>query len=96
LGVESLETLKLWNRNGTAVTLRFEATEKCTFLRDEERKEDSSVNSVSTSGIFGSWSISSKEQRKVKYYYWKFELEYELFFYPGNNPKEKVCFLALH
>jgi hypothetical protein len=70
--------------------LRFQSTEKCTFIREEERKEDLATSSVSTSGIFGSWSVSAKEQRKVKYYYWKFELEYEVFFFPGNNPNEKV------
>jgi hypothetical protein len=94
LGLENLDTVKSWNRNGSSCTLRFEATEKCTFLREEERKEDTSASSVSTSGIFGNWSLTSKEQRKVKYYYWKFELEYELFLFPGNNPKEKVCLLA--
>lgn len=96
LGIENIDTLKKWNQAGSSCTLRFQATEKCTFVRVEERKEDTSSSSVSTSGIFGSWSITAKETKKVKYYYWKYEIEYDLYIYPGNRPEEKVCFSFLN
>mmetsp|Transcript_23904 Transcript_23904/g.28096 ORF Transcript_23904/g.28096 Transcript_23904/m.28096 type:complete len:208 (-) Transcript_23904:1339-1962(-) len=81
LTANSLNELKGWAAAGDAVTLRFRSEEKCTFLRTETREEDSGVEQVTEGSLFG--TISSKVITKIKEYFWKVEVSWEVVAFRG-------------
>jgi hypothetical protein len=82
-----LQTLKSWAQT-RSVQLRFKSEEKCTFVREATRKVESSTQLV-TEYKSSSGSSSSKTHKVVTTiteYFWKFEVEYEIFAYKGTFP----------
>uniref|UniRef100_A0A0G4FDD4 Uncharacterized protein n=1 Tax=Chromera velia CCMP2878 TaxID=1169474 RepID=A0A0G4FDD4_9ALVE len=73
------------------VTLRFESTRACTFLRPETRKEDSRTQHVTEiSSPFGETAIKSKTVTTITEYFWKFTSTQRLFLFEGNDPNRTV------
>eukprot|EP00475_Leptophrys_vorax_P043016 TRINITY_DN8150_c0_g1_i1.p1 TRINITY_DN8150_c0_g1~~TRINITY_DN8150_c0_g1_i1.p1 ORF type:complete len:920 (-),score=216.91 TRINITY_DN8150_c0_g1_i1:129-2636(-) len=70
------------------VTLRLKAKETCAFDREEVKYVDSATQHVVESSLFG--SITSKTVTKVTEYFWKFQIDYEFFFFQGADPVEKI------
>ena len=83
LGVnaKSLRELKEWASDQN-VTLRFKATESCTF--DRETKRDVEADTKYVREGFGA-KITDKVVTTVTEYFWKFECEYELFAFAGSD-----------
>lgn len=94
IGVDSkaLQTLRGWSKE-RSVTLRMKGEEHCVFDREKERKIESPELVVETKGVFGKGSVSEKVVTTVTDYFWKFDSQFELSAYKGNNPEEKVCHL---
>lgn len=83
---DTLNKLKEWSRT-RAVTLRLHSREKCVFDRKETRKVESDTKHVTnylTNAFKG--TISSKVVHKITEWFWKFDVDYTLFAYRGNEP----------
>uniref|UniRef100_A0A7S4HH76 Uncharacterized protein n=1 Tax=Vannella robusta TaxID=1487602 RepID=A0A7S4HH76_9EUKA len=92
LGVtpEILKKLKEWS-TPRSVSLRFTATEKCDFVRTEERKVESDKEYVTeVKGVFGTAKRSDKTVTTVIEHFWNFQVSYELVAFQGNNPKDSI------
>eukprot|EP01041_Mallomonas_annulata_P014236 gene14236-30290_t len=89
LSEEGLRKTVEWRSQNRSVSLRFNAEEKCTFVRMEEREVDS--NSKLVTEKVGAMSLpgftTTKVVTKVKEYYWKFEVMYELLVFYGTEEK---------
>ena len=93
---ENFIDLRKWAKNRT-VTLRFSSEEKCTFDRKKERKVESKSEFVTeVERASGTTKISTKSVTTVIDYFWKFEVDYELFAYQGNNMKKKTVLQTRH
>lgn len=96
LDKEGLDDLRHWARKRT-VTLRFQAEERCAFERKEERKEEDPTKYVTEIERGSrSASITSKTVRTIVEYFWKYEVDYEIFAYQGNNLKKKLMLRSRH
>lgn len=73
-----------------SVSLRFSSSERCWLDRKEEREVESpkTVTTVKVMGI--GTSVSDVTKRIVDDYYFRFEMNYELFAYYRNEPEKKV------
>ncbi|KAI8908096.1 hypothetical protein DFJ77DRAFT_473676 [Powellomyces hirtus] len=70
------------------VTLRFEAEERCDFLREEERREEAPVSvetSVESSRLNNHSAIKSKFVTTVKEYVYQFIVHYKLSIFFGTD-----------
>mmetsp|Transcript_7931 Transcript_7931/g.11977 ORF Transcript_7931/g.11977 Transcript_7931/m.11977 type:complete len:945 (-) Transcript_7931:62-2896(-) len=73
------------------VSLRFSAEERCVADGTQTREvESSSYVTEKSGGFFGSSTTTDKVITKVTDYFWKFDFEYELYAFEGNDPKSKV------
>lgn len=80
-----LQTMKQWAQN-RSVTLRLKSEERCVFDRETTRKVESSSQYVTEyKGPFGSSSKTEKVVTTVTEYFWKFDVDYELFAFQGNS-----------
>jgi len=80
LAEEQFRQLCQWAAEGSVVSLRFRAEERCTFNRKVEREEEDStkvVQEVSMAGAVQS-ALTSKVVRTVTEYFWDVEVSYEL------------------
>lgn len=93
LGLQRSGLVKLkdfYDNHNKSVTLRFALKETCSFIKQKEIKSDNPVVEMKSSSI----SILNKkvtESRakvisKIKQYYWKYNFQYVLFAYAGNDP----------
>ncbi|MCS6901257.1 MAG: hypothetical protein RMJ98_16530, partial [Myxococcales bacterium] len=91
LSSEGLAKLLAWSRIHP-VTLRFTAEERCKFLREETRQEESTqqhtIEKRSLQG--GNTTTTAKIITTVKEYFWSFEFSYELVAYQGNHLETQV------
>jgi len=79
LTAEHLATLRQWASHNS-VSLQFRAEERCTFLRETTRKEDSPTHhevEFSMPRVIRA-AVSSKIVTKITEYCWKLEVQYEL------------------
>merc|ERR1712137_571668 len=99
LGIDrdSLDDLRNWAKKRT-VTLRLHAEERCTFDRKVEREEESKTQHVTEvkRAIGPSTKVTHKTVTKITEYFWKFEVDYELFAFQGNNMKKKLVLQNRH
>ena len=82
--------------DGQEVSLQFKTKENRTFLREEEVEEDSKTSSITTitKEGEGATKFESKIIRRRKEYFWKVEVEYELFVVRGTGgegTETRVC-----
>ena len=90
---EQLATLIEWSKT-QAVTIRFEGTENCTFNKKVKRKIESDTKHVrEVSGFFGKIKRTDKVYTKFTEYHWDYKLNYEIYFYAGNNKDNKLVLL---
>jgi hypothetical protein len=84
-----------------STTLRFQASENCTFLKDQlvevqsEHSHEKVEESQSTSGgssFFGSTKKSTihKYVKKVKEYHWTVDMHWEISIFSGTNVDKKI------
>eukprot|EP01036_Dinobryon_divergens_P035624 gene35624-46204_t len=84
LTTKGLNATLEWQTSNRPIFLRFKAEEQCTFLRIEEREVDSNsklVTKLQTDQGSSMWT--SKVAAKVKEYYWKFDVKYDLIAFYG-------------
>eukprot|EP01122_Echinamoeba_exundans_P012393 TRINITY_DN5163_c0_g1_i1.p1 TRINITY_DN5163_c0_g1~~TRINITY_DN5163_c0_g1_i1.p1 ORF type:complete len:964 (-),score=215.79 TRINITY_DN5163_c0_g1_i1:8-2899(-) len=88
---KSLKKLISWAQS-RSVTIRLKAEERCVFDREETRKVESVTEHVTEvkGSIFGNSKRTDKVITKITEYFWKFNVEYELFVFQGNDPSEKI------
>lgn len=93
LGIDSkkLKTFLSWSKS-RSVTLRLKAEQRCEFLREIKREENSSFSVVTQ--VVGLVTKTDKVVRTVSEYYWDFSAEYELFAFQGNNPSDKITLIS--
>ena len=73
-------------------TTQIFSEEKCTFDREETRKVTSPTERVTeVSGLSKLLTVTDKVVTTITEYFWKFEVNYQLFAYQGNNPDDKSC-----
>ncbi|RYE89468.1 MAG: hypothetical protein EOO75_11760, partial [Myxococcales bacterium] len=94
LSSEGLGQLVGWARD-RSVTLRFQARESCTFVREETRQVESASQHVTEKRTFfgGTEKTTEKIVTTVKEYLWRFDFAYELVAYRGNETDKA---LSLH
>jgi hypothetical protein len=68
---------------GKQVSIRFIATETCQYLREEVKYVDSNTQHVVETSFIG--KITSKTVTKVIDHFWLFKVNYQIFFFPGND-----------
>lgn len=92
---KSLQQLLKWAQS-RSVTIRLKSEETCTYDREETRKVTSATEHVTeVKGLLSNvLSITDKVVTTITEYFWKFEVQYELFAFQGNNPDEKVLLQA--
>lgn len=80
---KDLGTLVEWNKS-TTVSLRFAAEEKCTFVKETKREQESATR-TETTGHVGSISFgsSSKTVTTITEYEWKYEGNYKIIAFRG-------------
>ncbi len=82
-----------WSKK-RSVTLRLEAHESCTFLREESRKVESASHVIEKKTLFGGVEqITEKIVSTVKEYFWSFDVAWEITAFEGNQP-DKPLLLA--
>eukprot|EP01041_Mallomonas_annulata_P011057 gene11057-23113_t len=84
LTTKGLNATLEWQTSNRPIFLRFKAEEQCTFLRMDEREVDSNsklVTKLQTDQGSSMWT--SKVAAKVKEYYWKFDVKYDLIAFYG-------------
>jgi len=89
--ISVLAKLKEWARTN-AVTFRFRGEEKCDFVREETRKEESKTQHVSEreSSLFGKSTRTDKIITTITEYFWNFTVNYELVAFQGTNVSEAI------
>ena len=93
LNAGSLNKLQSWAQK-RSVTLRFRATEQCSFLREVTREEEDATKHVREySGVFGGGKRTDKIIHKITEWFWKFNVDYELSAYMGNSPDDEKVIL---
>ena len=81
---EHLKTIHYWISMHRSVTMGFRATEKCKFVREEEREVESpSVVTEEKVNNRITKSVTNKVVSKVKEYHWLFDVTYDLVVYWG-------------
>ena len=87
---EGVKTLAEW-ASSRSVSIRLSAEEKCVADGSETREVESAKYVTETKGgFFGNSTTTDKVITKVTDYFWKFDFEYELYAFEGNDPKSKV------
>ena len=87
---ESLATMVEWSKTRT-VTLRFQGSHSCAFLRKAKRVVEDSSETVRKTTFMGiSTSSSTKRSYTVKEWFWNFSNSYELVAYQGNMPERPL------
>ena len=87
---EGVETLTKW-ASSRSVSLRLSAEEKCVADGSKTREvESAKYVTEKTGGLFGNTTTTDKVITKVTDYFWKFDFEYELYAFEGNDHKSKV------
>jgi hypothetical protein len=85
LSADNLPQLIGWAKNRT-VTLRLNATETCTFLREESKKVESAQHVTEKKTRWGGTETTTEKiVTTVKEYFWNFEFRYELVAFVGNE-----------
>ncbi|CAM9417059.1 unnamed protein product [Ectocarpus fasciculatus] len=79
---EQLTTMMEWSKS-RSVSLRFDATERCKFLKKVTRDEDSATKHVTDTSHFG--KFTSKVVTTITEYLWEFQYSYELLAYRGTG-----------
>lgn len=102
----SLKQILVWRASLPSVTVRFAASEATSFIREVTREIEGPQTVVattrSTTPTESAVAASSTSRTvasvvsKIVEYYWSFEVEYELFLFPGNNPAEKLVLQRRH
>lgn len=89
--VSILAKLKEWAQT-RSVTFRFRGEEKCEFLREETRKEESKTQHVTErdSSLFGKSKTTHKVVTTITEYFWKFTVHYELIAFQGTDVKDAI------
>ena len=77
-----------------SVSLALRATERCTFLRETKREEESSTRHERE--YSGGSKIVDKVITTITEWFWNFEADYELVLYCGNDPDDKVVLQNRH
>jgi len=99
LGLNAERVLKLrgW-AEGSAVSLRLRAEERCTFLREETRDVESPTKHVEELKVGGAAvsTLTSKVVTKVTEYFWKLEVSYEFLVVRGvgKDPDDRMQIFA--
>lgn len=89
LTTEGVAQLSDWAKT-RSVTLRLQAHETCTFLREETRTVESAQQHVSEwRGVLGG-TRTDKIVTTVKEYFWSFEFRYDLLAFQGNTAEQGV------
>jgi hypothetical protein len=70
-----------------AVTLRFNASEQCVFLRKEKREVTHDTATTSTKGVF---KVTDKVVTTIKDYYYRFTWKWSLLIVDGADEEEIV------
>jgi hypothetical protein len=93
LGAAAMRQLVGWAASGRHVTLRFQAAEQCSFVRETTRKVESSTHVVESS-LFG--KSTSKVVTNVTEYFWAFSSDWSLlaFVNAGELESERVALLS--
>mmetsp|Transcript_43764 Transcript_43764/g.103411 ORF Transcript_43764/g.103411 Transcript_43764/m.103411 type:complete len:974 (+) Transcript_43764:105-3026(+) len=84
--------MKEWSRTH-AVSLRFRAEERCSFIKEETREVENPtkhVEELSVAGVVKS-TFTSKSVTTVTEYFWKFEVSYVLIACRGTGSSEADC-----
>lgn len=90
LSEKKLLVLVKWAKT-RSVSIRLKAEERCSYDREETKKVTSPVEHVrEVSTVFGKTTITDKVVTNVTEYFWKYQLEYELLAFQGNNIEEKI------
>ena len=85
LSLDQLVTMMAWSKS-RSVSLRFRATERCTFVREVKREVDSNNKVVTETTMLG--KFSTKLVTTITEYIWRFDLEYELQAFRGTGDEE--------
>eukprot|EP01127_Copromyxa_protea_P002107 TRINITY_DN1199_c0_g1_i3.p1 TRINITY_DN1199_c0_g1~~TRINITY_DN1199_c0_g1_i3.p1 ORF type:complete len:1012 (-),score=233.88 TRINITY_DN1199_c0_g1_i3:40-3075(-) len=94
LGLDEAKLKKLKQfAQDRSVTLRLKVEEKCTFVRQTERQKESSAYVTEKKGVAGKSTTTEKVITKFTDYFWKFEVEYELFAFRGNDIDDKILLI---
>ncbi|KAI8911163.1 hypothetical protein EDD86DRAFT_246496 [Gorgonomyces haynaldii] len=74
-----------------SITLRFEATEHCTFVMKQTRKEQSKTANIVDLGVH---KIKNYVETTVEEYIWTKECKWELSCYPGTDLSKKKILIS--
>eukprot|EP00308_Calcidiscus_leptoporus_P011902 CAMPEP_0119367568 /NCGR_PEP_ID=MMETSP1334-20130426/14339_1 /TAXON_ID=127549 /ORGANISM="Calcidiscus leptoporus, Strain RCC1130" /LENGTH=721 /DNA_ID=CAMNT_0007384007 /DNA_START=33 /DNA_END=2195 /DNA_ORIENTATION=+ len=81
---EHMSTCAGWLADGKPITLRLNATQRCTFQREESRDVDGAKTHVLESSLFG--RSESKTVLKVTEFFWTYQFDFELLVFCGGAP----------
>ena len=103
LGLQRASLVKLkdlYDNHKKSVTLRFAVKETCSFIKEKEVKMDNPEVEIESSSK-NTWNKQMTKSRAkviltVKKYYWKYDLQYILFAYAGNDPDAAESSIKLH
>ncbi len=93
----SLRRLQGWTGEGRSSTLRLKAEERCAFVREEKREEDSKTKHVTSwtgPGVAGgALTRTDKTVTTIVDYFWTFSVDWTLSVFPGNSSGEESIVL---
>lgn len=82
LSEAQVRQLVAWSRQ-RSVSLRLSSTEKCTYVKEVTRKEDSKQQHVVESSLLG--TFTSKVVTTIVEHYWQFDVDWQLSAYVGTG-----------
>jgi hypothetical protein len=82
VSLDQLTAMMDWAKS-RSVSLRFRATERCSFVREVKREVDSDRKVVTETTVLG--KFSTKVVTTITEYIWRFDLEYELQAFRGTG-----------
>mmetsp|Transcript_8391 Transcript_8391/g.8561 ORF Transcript_8391/g.8561 Transcript_8391/m.8561 type:complete len:961 (+) Transcript_8391:116-2998(+) len=85
LSAQQLKAILQWVAENKAVTLRFKSHESCAFLKEIEKSVESKQQHVTEIKVGNRTAVqeTSKTITKIKEYFWRFEVNYELIVFYG-------------
>jgi len=94
---DALRTLRSWAAGGQAVTLRFTAESKCTFVKETKREEDRPHSMTTTESIAGAvvTALTTKVTTSITEFVWSYESSWALDAYSGTGREGEGSTLAL-
>lgn len=92
LNAKILRTMEGWHASGRSITLRFRSEERCVFVREAKREEESATKHVveyKSAGINIGKRVD-KTVTTIHEFFFKFSCTYSLEAFPGSAQDEAV------